>query len=136
MTDRYMGNPLLKAVGVTSEWTEEELKEYVKCSKNPVYFIENYMKIVNVDKGLIPLKMYKFQKKMVKTFHKNRFSIAKLPRQSGKTTMVISYFLWYILFNQDINIAILANKGSLARDILGRLQLAYENLPIFLHPYH
>ena len=132
MTDRYMGNPLLKAVGVTSEWTEEELQEYVKCSKNPVYFIENYMKIVNVDKGLVPLKMYNFQKKMVKTFHKNRFSIAKLPRQSGKTTMVISYFLWYILFNQDVNIAILANKGSLAREILGRLQLAYENLPIFL----
>lgn len=131
-TDRYLGNPLLKAAGVTAEWTEEELAEYVKCSKNPVYFIESYVKIVNVDKGLMPFKMYKFQKKMVKSFHKNRFSIAKLPRQSGKTTTVISYFLWYILFNENVNIAILANKGSLAREILGRLQLAYENLPMFL----
>ena len=102
LTDRYLGNPLLKAVGVSSDWTEEELQEYVKCSKNPVHFIQNYVKIVNVDKGLIPFKMYDFQRDMVKTFHKNRFSIAKMPRQSGKTTTVISYFLWFILFNQDL----------------------------------
>jgi hypothetical protein len=128
----YLGNPLLKAAGTPHEFTKEEIKEYIKCSQDPIYFILNYIKIVNVDQGLIPFDLYKFQKKIVKSVHKNRFTIAKLPRQSGKTTTVIAYFLHYILFNEDVNIAILANKGSLAREILGRLQLAYENLPMFL----
>ena len=128
----YLGNPLLKKAGTHEEFTEEQIAEYIKCSNDPVYFILNYVKIVNVDKGLIPFEMYDFQKNIVNTIHNNRFAIAKLPRQSGKTTTVISYFLHYILFNEDVNIAILANKGSLARDILGRLQLAYENLPPFL----
>ena len=128
----YLGNPLLKKAGTPEEFTEEQIKEYIKCSKDPVHFIENYMKIVNVDEGLVPFDMYSFQKKIVNTIHDNRFTIAKLPRQSGKTTTVIAYFLHFILFNEDVNIAILANKGALARDILGRLQLAYENLPPFL----
>ncbi len=128
----YLGNPLLKKSGTHEEFTEEQISEYIKCSKDPVYFILNYVKIVNVDEGLVPFTMYDFQEKIINTIHNNRFAIAKLPRQSGKTTTVVSYFLHYILFNEDVNIAILANKGSLARDILGRLQLAYENLPPFL----
>ncbi len=128
----YLGNPLLKKSGTHEEFTEEQISEYIKCSKDPVYFILNYVKIVNVDEGLVPFDMYDFQEKIINTIHNNRFAIAKLPRQSGKTTTVVSYFLHYILFNEDVNIAILANKGSLARDILGRLQLAYENLPPFL----
>jgi len=128
----YLGNPLLKKSGTHEEFTEEQISEYIKCSKDPTYFILNYVKIVNVDEGLVPFTMYDFQEKIIDTVHNNRFTIAKLPRQSGKTTTVVSYFLHYILFNEDVNIAILANKGSLARDILGRLQLAYENLPPFL----
>ena len=128
----YLGNPLLKKAGTPEEFTEEQIAEYVKCSEDPVYFIRNHMKIVNVDAGLVPFDMYDFQEKIVNTVLNNRFTIAKLPRQSGKTTTVIAYFLHYILFNEDVTIAILANKGSLARDILGRLQLAYENLPKFL----
>ena len=128
----YLGNPLLKKAGTEEEFTEEQIAEYIKCSDDPVYFIKNYVRIVNVDEGLVPFEMYPFQEKIVNTVHDNRFTIAKLPRQSGKTTTVVSYFLHYILFNEDVNIAILANKGSLARDILGRLQLAYENLPGFL----
>ena len=128
----YLGNPLLKKAGTEEEFTEKQIEEYIKCSDDPVYFIKNYVRIVNVDEGLVPFEMYPFQEKIVNTVHSNRFTIAKLPRQSGKTTTVVSYFLHYILFNEDVNIAILANKGSLARDILGRLQLAYENLPGFL----
>jgi len=128
----YLGNPLLKKAGTSEEFTEEQIAEYIKCSKDPIYFIGNYVKIVNVDEGLVPFNMYGFQEKIVNTVHDNRFTIAKLPRQSGKTTTVVSYFLHYLLFNEDVNVAILANKGSLARDILGRLQLAYENLPGFL----
>jgi hypothetical protein len=128
----YLGNHLLKAAGVSVDYTKEEIEEYIKCSKNPKHFIENYINIVHVDKGLVPFKLYDFQKKMVNVMHKNRFSIFCTARQVGKTTTVISYFLWYILFNESVNIAILANKGILAREILGKLQLAYENLPMFL----
>lgn len=128
----YLGNPNLKPAGTKHNYTETELEEYVKCSNDPEYFIENYIKVVHVDLGVVPFHLYDFQKTMVNTIHENRFSIFCTPRQVGKSTTVISYFLWYILFNEDVNIAVLANKGSLARDILSRLQLAYENLPSFL----
>ena len=128
----YLGNPQLKPAGTKHNYSEEELDEYLKCSNDPEYFIEHYIKVVHVDLGVVPFKLYDFQKRMVDTIHKNRFSIFCTPRQVGKSTTVISYFLWYILFNEDVNIAVLANKGALARDILSRLQLAYENLPKFL----
>ncbi len=125
----YLGNPNLKKINVTQEWTKEQLEEYAKCMDNPQYFIEKHIKIVSLDEGLIPFKMYDFQKDMVGTFHNNRFSICKLPRQSGKSTIIIAYLLHYVLYNANVNVAILANKAAVARDLLGRLQLAYENLP-------
>tara|TARA_Y100001963_G_scaffold138415_1_gene203160 strand:+ start:1259 stop:2902 length:1644 start_codon:yes stop_codon:yes gene_type:complete len=128
----YLGNPNLKKANVTQEWTKEEVEEYAKCMKDPIYFIQEYIKIVNIDEGLVPFKMYDFQKEMVGTFHNNRFTICKLPRQSGKSTTIIAYLLHYVLFNAQVNVAILANKAATARDLLGRLQLAYEHLPKWL----
>ena len=97
---------------VQQEWTEEQVKEYARCMQDPLYFIQTYVRIVSLDEGLIPFKMYPFQKEMVGTFHKNRFTICKLPRQSGKSTTMISYLLHYSLFNPSVNIAILANSES------------------------
>ena len=131
-TDAYLGNPNLKKVNTPVEFTEEQIIEYQKCAKDPLYFMEKYIQIVSLDEGLIPFKLYDFQKKIVRTIHENRFTICKLPRQSGKSTTTISYLLHYALFNPNSNIALLANKSSTARDILGRLQLAYENLPKWL----
>ena len=128
----YLGNPNLKKANVQQEWTEEQVKEYARCMQDPLYFIQTYVRIVSLDEGLIPFKMYPFQKEMVGTFHNNRFTICKLPRQSGKSTTMISYLLHYSLFNPSVNIAILANKAATARDLLGRLQLAYEHLPKWL----
>ena len=128
----YLGNPNLKKANVQQEWTKKELLEYKRCMEDPLYFIQNYVKIVSLDEGLIPFKMYPFQKEMVGTFHNNRFTICKLPRQSGKSTVMVSYLLHYALFNPSVNIAILANKAATARDLLGRLQLAYEHLPHWL----
>ena len=128
----YLGNPNLKKANVTQEFTKKEVAEYLKCAKDPVYFIREYIKIVSLDEGLIPFKMYHFQEEMVEKFHVNRFNIAKLPRQSGKSTIVTSYLLWYVLFNSNVNVAILANKAATAREMLGRLQLSYENLPKWL----
>jgi hypothetical protein len=128
----YLGNPNLKKANIQQSWTKEQLKEYSLCMEDPQYFIENYVKIVSLDEGLVPFKMYDFQKEMVGTFHNNRFTICKLPRQSGKSTVMISYLLHYALFNPSVNIAILANKAATARDLLSRLQLAYEHLPKWL----
>ena len=130
--DAYLGNPNLKKVNTAVEFTQDQIVEYQKCASDPLYFMEKYVKIVSLDEGLVPFKMYNFQKTIVQTIHDNRFTICKLPRQSGKSTTTISYLMHFALFNPNSNIAILANKSSTARDILGRLQLAYENLPKWL----
>ena len=125
----YLGNPNLKKVNTRIEFTEDDIKEFLKCKNDPVYFAEKFVQIVNVDRGLIPFDMYAFQKKLIRNFHNNRFNICKMPRQTGKSTTCVSYLLHYVIFNDNVNVAILANKASTARDLLGRLQLAYENLP-------
>jgi len=128
----YLGNPNLKKANVQQSWTKKQLQEYTLCMEDPIYFIQNYVKIISLDEGLVPFDMYSFQKEMVGTFHSNRFTICKLPRQSGKSTVMVSYLLHYALFNPSVNIAILANKAATARDLLSRLQLAYEHLPKWL----
>ena len=125
----YLGNPNLKKANVAYDFSQDDVKEFVKCSTNPVYFIREYIRIVSLDEGIIPFTMYDFQEDMVERFHEHRFNIAKLPRQSGKSTIVTAYLLWYVLFNDNVNVAILANKAATAREMLGRLQLTYENLP-------
>jgi hypothetical protein len=127
--DVYLGNPLLKKANTPIEFTEEQIIEFLKCKEDPVYFAKNYIKIVSLDHGLVPFEMYPFQEKLVRNFHENRFNICKMPRQTGKSTTCVSYLLHYAVFNDNVNIAILANKASTARDLLQRLQLAYENLP-------
>ena len=130
--DGYLGNPNLKPVGVQQQFTPEQVQEYIRCANDPVYFVEKYVKIVAVDKGLVPFEMYDFQKELIKILHDNRFVIGKLPSQVGKTTTVGAYLLHYVLFNQNMNVGILANKQSTAIEILGRLKMAYEYLPKWL----
>ena len=125
----YLGNPNLKKANTPIEFTKENIEEFMKCKEDPVYFSKNYIKIVSLDEGLVNFKPYKFQEKLIRNFHNHRFNICKMPRQTGKSTTVVSYLLHYAVFNDNINIAILANKSSTAKDLLGRLQLAYENLP-------
>ena len=125
----YLGNPNLKKANTQIEFTQEQILEFVACRHDPVYFAKKYIKIVSLDEGLVNFNLYPFQEKLVKNFHENRFNICKMPRQTGKSTTCVSYLLHYAVFNDNVNIAILANKASTARDLLGRLQLAYENLP-------
>ena len=132
MSEGYLGNDRIKRVGIELSYTEEQVAEIIKCTEDPVHFIRNYVKIVNVDHGLVPFNMWPFQEEMVKTFHENRFCIAKMPRQVCKTTTTVGYMLWSVLFNPDYTVGILANKGSLAREILDRLTKAYEYLPLWL----
>ena len=125
----YLGNPLLKKANVKQEFTEKQVIEFIKCKKDPVYFAKNYIKIVSLDEGLTQFHPYDFQEKLIRNFHEHRFNICKMPRQTGKSTTSVSYLLHYAVFNDSTNIGILANKAATARDLLGRLQIAYENLP-------
>ena len=127
--DVYLGNPLLKKANTPIEFTKEQVEEYIKCKKDPVYFANNYVKIVTLDAGLQPFKTYDFQNKLINNFHNSRFNICKMPRQTGKSTTCVSYLLHYAVFNDSVNIGILANKASTARELLARLATAYENLP-------
>ena len=131
-SENYLGNPNLKNVGQVIEWTEESLTEYMQCKEDPQYFIKNFVKIIHVDRGLVPFEMYDYQEDMIRKFNDNRFVICKMPRQTGKSTTIIAFLLHYVLFNESVNVAILANKGAVARELLSRLQLAYENLPKWL----
>ena len=112
MSEVYLGNPNLKKANTAIEFTEEQIIEFLKCKEDPVYFARKYIKIVSLDEGLVPFDMYPFQEKLIQNFHDNRFNICKMPRQTGKSTTCVSYLLHYAIFNDNVNIAILANKAS------------------------
>jgi hypothetical protein len=128
----YFGNPLLKRVGENIEWTPDRVQEYAKCMQDPIYFIETYMKIINVDHGLVNFNLYDYQKEMIHSYTDNRMTIVATARQAGKSTTTCGFILWYILFSKEKTVALLANKGDTAREILGRVQLAYQYLPKWL----
>jgi hypothetical protein len=128
----YLGNPHLKRVNMPMQLTEEQIREFIRCAKDPIYFIENYVKIITLDKGFVQISLYPFQKQAIVDINSNRRVIVKAGRQVGKTTMVVGYILWYILFNEDKFVAILANKAPTAREILNRIKIAYEALPLWL----
>ena len=130
----YNGNSLVKRDGVTHNFTQEEIGEYQKCMSDPVYFAKTYAKIINLDKGLVPFDLYPYQEEMFNHFNNNRFSIVLACRQSGKSISSVIYLLWYSIFHPEKTVAILANKGATAREMLARITLALENLPFFLQP--
>ena len=132
--DTYQYNHLVKKDGVVQEWTQEEVIEYAKCMRDPGYFAETYIKIISLDRGLVPFNLYPYQKRMFDHFNNNRFNIVLACRQSGKSISSVAYLLWYAIFHPEKTIAVLANKGSTSREMLGRVTLMLENLPFFLQP--
>ena len=129
-----MGNPNVKRDGVQQQYTKKEFQEYARCMKDPSYFAKNYCKIIHLDRGLVNFELYPYQQKMFDHFMENRFSIVLACRQSGKSISSVAYLLWYALFSPEKTIAILANKGATAQEMLGRIHLMLENLPFFLQP--
>ena len=132
--ESYLGNPNVKRDGVLQQWTPELLKEYKRCMKDPAYFCEQYVKVIALDKGLVPFHLYPYQKDMFKHFEDNRFNVVLACRQSGKSISACAYLLWYALFHSEKTIAVLANKGATAREMLSRITLMLENIPFFLQP--
>jgi hypothetical protein len=131
-TTQYLGNQNLKSAGVAIPYTKEQVEEYIKCSTDPIYFIDTYCKIVTLDFGLQPFKLYPCQKNKIKVIHENRKVILMEGRQQGKTTTSAAYILWYTLFQSNKSCAVLANKASAAREVLSRYQLMFEHLPAWL----
>lgn len=134
MNDSYLGNINVKRDGIQQQWTGEQVVEYAKCMKDPAYFARTYVKIISLDKGLVNFDLYPYQEKMFDHFNDNRFSIVLACRQSGKSISSVVYLLWYAIFHPEKTIAVLANKGATAREMLARVTLALENLPFFLQP--
>ena len=132
--ESYNGNPNVKRDGVQQAWTQKDILEYTKCMNDPAYFAETYLKVISLDRGLVPFKLYPYQHNMFNHFENNRFSIVLACRQSGKSISSVGYLLWFACFHSEKTIAILANKGSTAREMLARITLMLENLPFFLQP--
>jgi len=130
----YLGNNNVKRDGIQHNYTEHELQEYIKCSKDPVYFAKKYMKVIHLDRGLVPFELYPYQERMIQHLNENRFSIVLACRQSGKSITSVCFLLWTALFKPEQNIAILANKAAIAKEMLARITLALENIPFFLQP--
>ena len=128
----YKGNVLLKRANEDIDWSPELIQEWVKCSEDPIYFVENYMKIISLNEGLVTFNPYPYQRNMISSFVDNRYTIVTTARQAGKSTTTCGFILWYIIFHADKTVALLANKGETAREILGRVQLAYQHLPKWL----
>src|SRR5210317_606634 len=125
----YNGNTNIKRKGMSIQFDQEMIAEYLKCAKDPTYFAEKYIKIVHVDHGLIPIRMYEYQKEIVNKITDHRRCAVVTSRQAGKTTTAVCVILHYVLFNDHKTVALLANKGEAAREILDRIKIAYEALP-------
>jgi len=132
--ESYLGNPNVKRDGIVQNWSKDQVVEYAKCKRDPVYFAINYIKVISLDEGLINFDLYDYQKEMYDQFQKNRFNIVLACRQSGKSISSVVYILWYAIFHPEKTIAVLANKGATSREMLSRITLALENLPFFLQP--
>jgi len=132
--DTYLGNVNVKRDGVIQEWDEHLVKEYARCMKDPAYFARKYCKIISLDQGLVPFELYPYQERMFEVFNEHRFNIVLACRQSGKSISACAYLLWFALFNSEKTVAVLANKGATAREMLSRVTLMLENIPFFLQP--
>lgn len=128
----YNGNENLKRAGAPINLTEEQMVEWFRCADDPIYFSEKYIQIIHVDDGLIPIELFQFQQNIIMSVKNNRRTVVNTSRQAGKTTTAVCIILHYILFNQFKQVGLLANKGDAAREILERIQIAYEALPKWL----
>lgn len=128
----YLGNNLIKRAGVETKYTDKEMAEYLKCSENPTHFIENYTQIISLDEGMVPFTLRGYQENLINHYNKNRFSVVLASRQSGKSITSCAYLLWFLLFKPEVTVAVLANKGAIAREMIARVVTMLESVPFFL----
>ena len=134
VNEGYLGNNLIKRAGIETQYTEEELQEYMKCSQNPVHFIEQYTQIISLDEGMVPFELRGYQENLINFYNENRFNIVLASRQSGKSITSCAYLLWFLLFHPEVTVIVLANKGAIAREMIARIVTMLESVPFFLQP--
>ena len=126
---------LVKAPYRTTPFTDYQLEEFVKCADpdhGPEYFMSNYFYIQHPTRGRMLYQPFDYQKRLIETYHANRFSISLMPRQTGKSTSAAGYLLWYAMFVPDSTILIAAHKYTGAQEIMQRIRYAYESVPDFI----
>ena len=134
VNEGYLGNTLIKRAGVETQYSKEQLEEYMKCSQDPCHFIEEYTQIISLDEGMVPFKLRGYQDKLIQHYDSNRFNVVLASRQSGKSITSCAYLLWYLLFHPEVTVAVLANKGAIAREMIARIVTMLESVPFFLQP--
>jgi hypothetical protein len=127
-------NEFLKAPHAQTEYTPHLVQELARCSKDPVYFMRNYIFVQHPKRGKVPFDLYDYQVEMVDCIHNNRHSIVLASRQVGKTITIAIYLLWFAMFHRDKTVLVASNKFSNALEIMQRVQFAYEELPHWLKP--
>lgn len=129
----YLGNKNLPVPETQFEWTPEMVEDLERARKSILHF-SKFFYIVNLDEGKQPIKLYPYQKRILKSLVDHRFNVVLASRQIGKTTILTIFALWMICFNDDYRVLLIANKEGTAKNIFKRIRLAYEMLPNFLKP--
>lgn len=106
--------------------------EYKKCLSDPIYFMRKYCQIQHPTKGKIPFHLYPFQEKVLRDFHKHDYNIILKSRQLGISTLSAGYSLWLMTFFTDKNILVIATKQDVAKNLVLKVKVMYENLPSWL----
>lgn len=125
-------NPQLKRAHTSSEYDPEKIMELRRCRKDPIYFMEKYVKVQHPTKGAVPFVLYEYQKEMVMAIHENKDTILLCSRQMGKTTVAAMYILWFATFNKAKRCVIASKAMAHAVEIQSRVKFAYEELPEWL----
>lgn len=131
----FQPNNLVKRAYQVETYTVEQLEELEKCSDpitGPMYFMEHYFYIQHPTKGRMLFDPFPFQRELIDAYHNNRFCVAMLSRQTGKTTCAAGYLLWYTMFNPDSTILIAAHKYTGSQEIMNRIRFGYENVPDYI----
>jgi hypothetical protein len=126
---------IVKKAHVAESFSSEQIEHLHRCADpvdGPLYFARNFVYIQHPVRGKIPLELYEFQEELIHAYHANRFCIAMLSRQMGKTTVAAAYILWYAMFVPDSTILIAAHKYTGAQEIMQRIRYAYETCPDFI----
>lgn len=126
------GNNLIKRAYAESEYTPDKIQELIRCQRDPVYFIRNYVWLQHPTKGKMLFNLYDYQEELVKMIHQEKRVIALISRQMGKTQTISMFLLWYAMFHKDKTIVIASKNNSHAMEIMDRIRFAYEEVPHWL----
>ena len=127
--------PLVKTPYKKTSFTDEQLAEFVACADpvtGPMYFMDHFFHIQHPIKGKMLYHPYEYQRRLIESYHNNRFSISMMPRQTGKSTSAAGYLLWKAMFHPDSTILIAAHKYTGSQEIMQRIRYAYELCPDYI----